>query len=48
MLLGTATHVARQIEAYLAVGVSHFILTLTPFNFDVMRRFAVEVAPRFR
>jgi F420-dependent oxidoreductase-like protein len=48
MLLGTPADVARQIEAYLAVGVTHFVLTLTPFNFDVMGRFAADVMPRFR
>jgi alkanesulfonate monooxygenase SsuD/methylene tetrahydromethanopterin reductase-like flavin-dependent oxidoreductase (luciferase family) len=48
MLIGTADEVARQIERYLAVGVSHFVLTLTPFNFEVMPRFAAEVMPRFR
>jgi alkanesulfonate monooxygenase SsuD/methylene tetrahydromethanopterin reductase-like flavin-dependent oxidoreductase (luciferase family) len=48
MLLGPAERIARQIEAFLAVGVAHFILTLTPFNFEVMEQFAAEVMPRFR
>lgn len=48
MLLGTAPAVAAQIERYLAVGVTHFVLTLSPFNFEVMERFAAEVLPRFR
>ena len=48
MLLGSAERVARQIEAFLAAGVTHFILTLTPFNFEVMEQFAAEVMPRFR
>lgn len=47
MLLGTPDEVTAKIEAYLAVGVTHFILTLTPFNFDVLERFAVDVMPRF-
>ena len=47
MLLGTADAVTRQIERYLAVGVTHFILTLTPYNFEVMERFAGEVMWRF-
>jgi alkanesulfonate monooxygenase SsuD/methylene tetrahydromethanopterin reductase-like flavin-dependent oxidoreductase (luciferase family) len=48
MLVGTADVIARQIDAYMTVGVTHFILTLTPFNFDVLERFAAEVMPRFR
>ena len=48
MLLGRPADVRRQIEAYLAVGVTHFILTLTPFNFEVMPRFAADVMPAFR
>ena len=48
MLLGPAPDIQRQIEAYLAVGVTHFVLTLTPFNFDVLPRFAAEVMPAFR
>jgi F420-dependent oxidoreductase-like protein len=48
MLLGHADDVTRQIDAYLAGGVSHFILTLTPYNFEVMERFATEVMPAFR
>jgi alkanesulfonate monooxygenase len=48
MLLGSPGEVRRQVEAYLAVGVTHFILTLTPFNFEVMPRFAAEVMPAFR
>ena len=48
MLLGSPADVRRQIEAYLAAGITHFILTLTPFNFEVMPRFAAEVMPAFR
>jgi F420-dependent oxidoreductase-like protein len=48
MLLGTPDDVMRQVERYLAIGVTHFILTLTPFNFDVMARFAADVMPAFR
>jgi F420-dependent oxidoreductase-like protein len=48
MLLGSAADVRRQIDAYLAVGVTHFILTLTPYNFEVMERFAAEVMPAYR
>lgn len=48
MLLGSAADVRQQIDGYLAVGVTHFILTLTPFNFEVMERFAGDVMPAFR
>jgi F420-dependent oxidoreductase-like protein len=48
MLLGTPQAIVQQIERYLAVGVTHFILTLTPYNFDVMERFAADVIPAFR
>jgi alkanesulfonate monooxygenase SsuD/methylene tetrahydromethanopterin reductase-like flavin-dependent oxidoreductase (luciferase family) len=48
MLLGTADAVSRQIEAFVAAGVTHFVLTLSPYNFDVFERFAAEVMPRFR
>jgi F420-dependent oxidoreductase-like protein len=48
MLLGAADAVKRQIERYLAEEVTHFIITLTPFNFEVMEQFAAEVLPAFR
>jgi F420-dependent oxidoreductase-like protein len=48
MLLGTADEVCRQIDAFVAAGVTHFVLTLSPYNFDVFERFAAEVLPRFR
>ncbi len=48
MLLGTADDVCRQIDAFVAVGVTHFVLTLSPYNFDVFERFATEVLPRYR
>ena len=48
MLLGTADDVCRQIDAFLAAGVTHFVLTLSPYNFDVFERFAAEVMPRYR
>ncbi len=48
MLLGRPAEVRQQIERYLAVGVTHFILTLTPFNFPVLERFAADVLPTFR
>jgi F420-dependent oxidoreductase-like protein len=48
MLLGTADDVCRQIDAFVAAGVTHFVLTLSPYNFDVFERFAAEVLPRYR
>jgi F420-dependent oxidoreductase-like protein len=48
MLLGTADDVCRQIDAFLAAGVTHFVLTLSPYNFDVFERFASQVLPRYR
>ena len=48
MLLGTADDVCLQIDAFVAAGVSHFVVTLSPYNFDVFERFANEVLPRYR
>ena len=48
MLLGRPAEVRQQIARYLAVGVTHFILTITPFNFPVLERFAADVLPAFR
>jgi F420-dependent oxidoreductase-like protein len=48
MLLGTADDVCRQIDGFVAAGVSHFVLTLSPYNFDVFERFASDVMPRYR
>ena len=48
MLVGTAGEVRGQVEAFVAAGVGHFVLTLSPYNFEVMERFAAEVLPHFR
>jgi F420-dependent oxidoreductase-like protein len=48
MLLGTVDDVCRQIDAFIAAGVGHFVVTLSPYNFDVFERFALEVIPRYR
>lgn len=48
MLLGSPDAVCQQIDAFIAAGVSHFVLTLSPYNFDVLERFAAEVMPRYR
>jgi F420-dependent oxidoreductase-like protein len=48
MLLGNADDVCRQIDAFVAAGITHFVLTLSPYNFDVSERFAAAVMPRYR
>jgi len=48
MLLGPASAVREQVAAFAAAGVTHLILTLTPYNLDIMDRFASEVMPAFR
>ena len=48
MLLGTVDDVCRQIDAFIDAGVGHFVVTLSPYNFDVFERFALEVMPRYR
>jgi alkanesulfonate monooxygenase SsuD/methylene tetrahydromethanopterin reductase-like flavin-dependent oxidoreductase (luciferase family) len=49
MLAGNLGEVRRQIERYIAVGVTHIILSLTePYDYVVLRRFATVVVPAFR
>ena len=48
MLLGQPDAVRRQIDGFIAAGVSHFVLTLSPYNFDVFERFASDVMPHYR
>jgi F420-dependent oxidoreductase-like protein len=48
MLLGSADDVCRQIDGFVAAGITHFVLTLSPYNFDVFERFASDVLPRYR
>ncbi|MEE8311118.1 MAG: LLM class F420-dependent oxidoreductase [Candidatus Binatia bacterium] len=48
MLLGSADEVCAQIEAYADAGVTHFILTVTPYNPEIVEDFAREVMPAFR
>jgi alkanesulfonate monooxygenase SsuD/methylene tetrahydromethanopterin reductase-like flavin-dependent oxidoreductase (luciferase family) len=48
MLIGTAAEVRRQVEDFIAAGVCHFVLTLSPYNFEVMERFGADVLPHFR
>jgi alkanesulfonate monooxygenase SsuD/methylene tetrahydromethanopterin reductase-like flavin-dependent oxidoreductase (luciferase family) len=41
--------VRRQIEEYVAVGVTHIIYSLSaPYDRQMLRRFAHEVIPAFR
>jgi F420-dependent oxidoreductase-like protein len=48
MLLGSVDDVCRQIDAFIAAGVTHFVVTLSPYNFDVFEHFAADVMPRYR
>jgi F420-dependent oxidoreductase-like protein len=48
MLLGPAAAVREQVAAFIDAGVTHLILTLTPYNLEVMERFAAEVMPAYR
>jgi len=48
-LLGTPDDVRRQIQAYIDVGVSHWIMAVgAPFDLDMLALFAREVMPAFR
>jgi len=49
MLAGSPAEIRQQIERYIAVGVTHIILSLSaPYDYTALRRFAAEVAPAFR
>lgn len=48
MLLGPAAAVRDQVRAFIDAGLTHLILTLTPYNLDVMEHFARDVMPAFR
>ena len=49
MLAGTPIEIRQQIEAYVAVGVTHIIVSLAaPYDMTSLRRFATEVIPAFR
>jgi hypothetical protein len=37
----------RQADDFIAAGVTHFVLTLSPYDFDVLERFAADVLPRY-
>ena len=49
MLVGNLAEIRQQIERYIAVGVTHIILSLSaPYDYAALRRFATEVVPAFR
>ncbi|MFQ5515069.1 MAG: LLM class F420-dependent oxidoreductase [Myxococcota bacterium] len=48
MLIGSAAALQDQVHAFVEVGVTHFILTLTPYNLEVLEDFATHVMPAFR
>jgi F420-dependent oxidoreductase-like protein len=48
MLVGTVDDVRRQVDEFVAAGVTHFVLALSPYNFDVSERFAAEILPHYR
>jgi alkanesulfonate monooxygenase SsuD/methylene tetrahydromethanopterin reductase-like flavin-dependent oxidoreductase (luciferase family) len=49
MLAGTVRDVIRQIEAFVAVGVTHFIVMLAPpYDLEALEAFARGVMPHFR
>ncbi len=48
-LLGTPDEVCAQIQAYVEVGITHWIMAAgAPFNLDMLELFAREVMPAFR
>ena len=49
MLAGSSAEIRQQIERYIAVGVTHIIISLSPpYDYATLRRFAAEVVPAFR
>jgi len=49
MLVGNPTEIHQQIEQYVAVGVTHFMISLpAPYDLTALHRFATEVIPAFR
>jgi alkanesulfonate monooxygenase SsuD/methylene tetrahydromethanopterin reductase-like flavin-dependent oxidoreductase (luciferase family) len=48
-LAGNPAEIRQQIERYVAVGVTHLMISLTaPYDSAALRRFAAEVMPAFR
>lgn len=49
MLAGNPAEIRQQIEQYVAVGVTHLMISLSaPYDMMALRRFASEVIPAFR
>lgn len=49
MLAGTPMEIQEQIARYVAVGVTHIMVSLSaPYDLATLRRFATEVMPAFR
>jgi F420-dependent oxidoreductase-like protein len=49
MLTGSPAEIRQQIERYVAVGVTHIIVSLpAPYDSTALHRFAAEVLPAFR
>jgi alkanesulfonate monooxygenase SsuD/methylene tetrahydromethanopterin reductase-like flavin-dependent oxidoreductase (luciferase family) len=49
MLAGSPVEIRQQIERYIAVGVTHVIISLSaPYDSATLQRFAAEVVPAFR
>ena len=49
MLAGSPAEICQQIERYIAVGVTHLMISLSaPYDYAALRRFATEVVPAFR
>jgi alkanesulfonate monooxygenase SsuD/methylene tetrahydromethanopterin reductase-like flavin-dependent oxidoreductase (luciferase family) len=49
MLAGSPAEIQQQIRRYVAVGVTHIIISLAaPYDYAALRRFAAEVMPAFR
>ena len=48
-LLGTPAEVRSQVQAYIDVGITHWLMAVgAPFDFDMLALFADEVLPAFR
>jgi F420-dependent oxidoreductase-like protein len=49
MLAGSPAEIRQQIDRYIAVGVTHIIISLSaPYDYAALQRFTTEVLPAFR